>query len=108
MTDELKITRVYWGENIQMARIEDAIIFGNRASLQKILDRMTGRACTAERTGKWIEYPDCLKYEGAYSDDHIVCSNCHHVFNILDNCTEEFDFCPHCGSDMRDMEETND
>ncbi len=53
------------------------------------------------KKGEWIEYPDCLQYEGAYSDDDIVCSNCHHVFNILDNCTEEFDFCPHCGADMR-------
>ena len=54
------------------------------------------------KKGKWIEYPDCLQYEGAYSDDHIVCSNCHHVFSALDNCTEEFDFCPHCGADMND------
>lgn len=53
------------------------------------------------KKGKWIEYPDCLGYEGAYSDDHIVCSECGHVFSICDNCTEEFDFCPHCGSDMR-------
>lgn len=55
-----------------------------------------------ERTkGKWIEYPDCLRYEGAYNDDHIVCSECGHVFSICNNCTEEFDFCPHCGADMR-------
>ena len=50
------------------------------------------------KKGKWIEYPDCLRYEGAYNDDHIVCSECGHVFSICDNCTEEFDFCPHCGS----------
>lgn len=55
-----------------------------------------------ERTkGEWIEYPDCLQYDGAYADDQIVCSVCHHVFSILDNCTEEFDFCPYCGADMR-------
>ena len=53
------------------------------------------------KTGEWIEYPDCLRYEGAYADDQIVCSACHHVFSIMDNCTEEFDFCPHCGADMR-------
>lgn len=55
----------------------------------------------AKRKGEWIEYPDCLKHDGAYSDDHIVCSKCHHVFSILDNCTEEFDFCPHCGAEMK-------
>lgn len=53
------------------------------------------------KKGEWIEYPDCLQYDGAYADDQIVCSECHHVFSILDNCTEEFDFCPHCGADMR-------
>lgn len=53
------------------------------------------------KTGKWIEYPDCLRYEGAYTNDQIACSECHHVFSILDNCTEEFDFCPNCGADMR-------
>lgn len=53
------------------------------------------------KTGKWIEFPDSLRYDGAYSDDHIVCSECHHVFSILDNCTEEFDFCPHCGAEMK-------
>ncbi len=50
--------------------------------------------------GEWIEYPECLAYEGAYTDTDIVCSACHHVFNIIDNCTEEFDFCPHCGAEM--------
>ena len=53
------------------------------------------------KKGKWIEYPDCLRYEDAYSDDQIACSACHHVFSILDNCTEEFNFCPNCGADMR-------
>ena len=52
------------------------------------------------KKGEWVEYPDCLRYEGAYADDQIVCSECHHVFSILDNCTEEFDFCPKCGADM--------
>lgn len=53
------------------------------------------------KKGEWVEYPDCLRYEGAYADDQISCSACHHTFNIMDNCTEEFDFCPHCGADMR-------
>ena len=53
------------------------------------------------KKGEGIEYPDCLGYEDAYSDDHIVCSVCGHVYSICNNCTEEFDFCPHCGADMR-------
>lgn len=52
--------------------------------------------------GTWIGYPECLKYPNAYADDHIVCSVCEECFSILDNCTERFDFCPHCGADMRE------
>ena len=55
-----------------------------------------------EQEAEWIEYPECLKYEGALDDSYIVCSRCEHVFNIIDNCTEEFDYCPHCGAKMTD------
>ena len=55
--------------------------------------------------GKWIDYPACLKYKYAFSEDHIVCSSCEFVFNILDNCTELFDFCPNCGADMREVQD---
>jgi hypothetical protein len=58
-------------------------------------------ALLKEQEAKWIEYPECLAYDGAYSDSHIVCSACKHVFNIMDNCTEEFDYCPHCGAKMK-------
>lgn len=54
-----------------------------------------------EQEAEWIEYPKCLAYDGAYSDSHIVCSACKHVFSIMDNCTEEFDYCPHCGAKMK-------
>lgn len=52
------------------------------------------------RRGKWIEYPECLQYDGAYSDDHIVCSACKSVWSILDNDTERFNYCPKCGAKM--------
>ena len=53
------------------------------------------------KTGNWIEYPKCLAYDGAYDDSWIVCSSCKHPFNIIDNCAEEFDYCPHCGAKMK-------
>ena len=53
-----------------------------------------------KQDAEWIEYPECLAYDGAYSDSHIVCSACKHVFSTMDNCTEEFDYCPHCGAKM--------
>lgn len=57
------------------------------------------------RHGRWIGFPDCLKYPNAYSDDHIVCSVCEECFSILDNDTERFDFCPHCGAKMDESED---
>ena len=49
---------------------------------------------------RWITYPECLGYDGAYHDEHIVCSACHSVWNIIDNDTERFDHCPACGANM--------
>lgn len=44
--------------------------------------------------GRWIEYPE------AFSEDVVICSACDHVFNIFNNCVEEFKYCPHCGAWM--------
>ena len=52
------------------------------------------------KRGEWIGYPECLKYPNAYADTHIVCSVCEECFSMLDNDTERFDFCPHCGAVM--------
>lgn len=49
---------------------------------------------------RWINYPECLGYDGAYTDEHIVCSACHSVWNIIDNDADRFDFCPNCGARM--------
>jgi len=49
---------------------------------------------------RWINYPECLGYDGAYTDEHIVCSACHSVWNIIDNDADRFDHCPACGAKM--------
>ena len=58
--------------------------------------------------GRWISYPECLAFEGAYHDEHIVCSACHSVWNIIDNDTERFDYCPNCGAKMDGERREND
>lgn len=37
---------------------------------------------------KWVECP----YE-----DLIMCPSCNAEFSTIDNCTEQFDYCPKCG-----------
>lgn len=59
------------------------------------------------RQGHWIGYPECLKYENALDDSDIVCSVCGEAFDILDNDTERFAYCPHCGAKM-DWEKENE
>jgi hypothetical protein len=49
---------------------------------------------------RWINYPECLGYDGAYTNEHIVCSACHSVWNIIDNDADRFDYCPTCGAKM--------
>ena len=56
------------------------------------------------RHGEWVEYPYCLCYEGALTEEDIACSSCGAVFNVIDNCTETFKYCPNCGADMRGEE----
>lgn len=52
----------------------------------------------------WVE--DIKEYASlGYSSmewkpDTCFCSRCGHGFSVIDNCTEEFDFCPHCGAEM--------
>ena len=50
--------------------------------------------------GRWIEFPAALTYKDEYCDTHIVCSACEAVFDIMDNDTERFYFCPNCGAMM--------
>lgn len=49
---------------------------------------------------RWINYPECLGYEGAYWEENIVCSACHSVWNVIDNDADRFDYCPACGAKM--------
>ena len=90
-----------------IAKLAKEIQLGERfgeidRSIDMLLLRDIDSLLKERRTGRWIEYPKALEYEGAYLPEHIVCSACEHVFCTLDNCTEEFNYCPHCGAKMTD------
>ena len=45
------------------------------------------------KTGKWIDHTF------SYGND-IECPFCHKRWNVIDNCTETFDYCPGCGAEL--------
>ena len=49
---------------------------------------------TEVRHGEWVQ----IGYDEAL--DRITCSCCKEYFNLIDNCTEAFNYCPHCGAKM--------
>ena len=96
---------------IERAKVTDALI-DNTSIVGNELEEAVNAICAIPaadvrpvKWGKWIGYPECLKYPNAYSDDHIVCSACEECFSILDNDCERFNFCPNCGADMRKSSE---
>lgn len=74
------------------------------AQIHALIDTVPAEDVQPVVHGRWVGFPECLKYPNAYSDDHIVCSSCEECFSVLDNCTERFDYCPHCGAKM-DLED---
>jgi len=48
-----------------------------------------------QKTGEWIEIPD-----GNGGTDSILCPFCRNGWSVIDNCTETFNYCPHCGAKM--------
>jgi hypothetical protein len=53
------------------------------------------------RFGRWEQ----IGYDKAM--DRITCSCCLEYWNIHDNNTEDFNFCPNCGAEMRGDEDEN-
>ena len=45
------------------------------------------------KTGEWIDHTF------TYGND-IECPFCHKRWNVIDNCTETFDYCPGCGAKL--------
>ena len=66
----------------------------------RLFERVIDSIPSAQKRGKWIEYPEVLKFADALDDSYIACSCCGNVFSVIDNETERFNFCPNCGAKM--------
>jgi len=71
------------------------------------------------KTGHWIEdagtYYKAIHERGCEPDentpiflDDIACSECLTKFSVIDNETERFECCPHCGAKMVEPQESED
>ena len=67
--------------------------------------------------GEWIEdagtFYNAVNEKGGgvnedtpfFTEDDVACSECLTLFNVLENRTDIFDFCPNCGADMKGEQE---
>ena len=71
------------------------------------------------KTGYWIEdagtYYKAIHERGCEPDentpiflDDIACSECLAKFSVIDNETERFECCPHCGAKMVELRESEE
>ena len=65
-------------------------ILGDNSSIADIINEQPTADVQEVKRGEWKE--DVL--------DNIVCSTCGESFNICDNDTERFIYCPNCGAKM--------
>lgn len=90
----------YWGrcQRIRKPRNGETAVF---LDIKAAVEAQPTVDAEPVRHGKWCEGTEC------YSDDFIVCSVCGEAFNVLDNDTYRFDYCPKCGARMDGDEKTD-
>lgn len=105
----MKMAEYIKREDVGLSDFEIVMCNGDYKEALKMLlekvEKIPSADVVERKRGKWVGYPECLKYMNAYADDHIVCSACEECFSILDNDCERFNFCPNCGADMREESE---
>ena len=63
-----------------------------------IAEALYNAGCRKQSKGEWEQ--QLRPYE-----DEIKCTACGALFNVIDNCTEKFNYCPNCGAKMKGGEE---
>ena len=89
MIDELKSTQVCYGEEVKMMRVNDCIVFGNKDSLRRIVEKMP------ERTTKVISDDTIITVNGyKYHYKEYFCNACKKKVLSCDS------YCSHCGAKL--------
>ena len=83
-------------EAIEALKLEQIQIEGRPMRVAKFFEALAFAMDVLEKqhVGEWNQR--LRPYE-----DEIECSACGAIFNVLDNCTEKFHFCPNCGAKMK-------
>lgn len=68
----------------------------NVAAIRDYVKMMPVADVVERKRGEWVQ----IGYDELM--DRITCSCCNEYFSTIDNCTEQFNFCPNCGADMRE------
>ena len=66
----------------------------NLITPQFTADKLIAKGYRKQSEGEWEQ--QLRPYE-----DEIACSVCGAWFNMIDNCTEKFNYCPNCGARMK-------
>lgn len=87
MSEELKSTQIYYGENVLMMRVEDCLIFGNKDALRRLAEKLE------KRTAKVIEHDASITVTDGYKyhRSEYLCSACKKKVIGGD------EYCSHCG-----------
>lgn len=97
--------------------VENVIEQLKEQSMQSEKDMQLSDSCSEASyyAGMWQAYEKAIKIakagliaydsvcEWKQEDDNLI-TGCGDYFNMFDNCTEKFNFCPHCGKKIKEME----
>lgn len=84
-------------------------------AFEQLAEKIMSVPSAERKKGFWIEdartWYEALNEHGFFVDQHtpyftddIACSECLKKFNVIDNETQNFKFCPNCGAEMRGEE----
>ena len=89
MSEELKSTQICYGENVLMMRVDDCIVFGNKDSLRRIVEKMP------ERIVKVVSDDVIITVNGyKYHYEEYFCNACKKKVSSCDS------YCSHCGAKL--------